>query len=140
LPARVANANELPDMPAMLRMHGSIDMTELDSLREQLRDFAAARDWDQFHSPKNLAMALAGEAGELVETFQWLTEEQSRNLSPQALVAASDEIADVLLYLVRLSDKLGIDPIAAANRKLLANAAKYPVDKARGNSRKYTEL
>ena len=115
-------------------------MTELDGLRDQLRAFAAARDWDQFHSPKNLAMALSAEAGELLEIFQWLTEAQSRSLSPQAQAAASDEIADVLLYLIRLSDKLGIDPVAAANRKIVANAAKYPADKARGSSRKYTEL
>jgi NTP pyrophosphatase (non-canonical NTP hydrolase) len=115
-------------------------VTELERLREELRDFAAARDWDQFHSPKNLAMALSVEAGELLEAFQWLTEEQSARLPPEALSAASDEVADVLLYLVRLSDKLGIDPIAAAHRKLLSNAEKYPADKARGNSRKYTEL
>ena len=115
-------------------------MTELEELREQLRDFAAARDWDQFHSPKNLAMALSVEAGELLETFQWLTEEQSGRLPPEALAAAGDEVADVFLYLIRLSDKLGIDPIAAAKRKLLSNAEKYPADKARGNSRKYTEL
>jgi dCTP diphosphatase len=115
-------------------------LTELESLREQLRDFAAARDWDQFHSPKNLAMALSVEAGELLETFQWLTEEQSRSLAPEALAAASDEVADVLLYLIRLSDQLGIDPIAAADRKLLANAKKYPADKARGSSKKYTEI
>lgn len=115
-------------------------MTELERLREQLREFAAARDWDQFHSPKNLAMALSAEAGELLEIFQWLTEEQSRSLAPEAHAAASDEVADVLLYLVRLADQLGIDPIAAANRKIVANAEKYPVDKARGNSRKYTEL
>lgn len=115
-------------------------MTELESLRDQLRDFAAAREWDPFHSPKNLAMALSAEAGELLEVFQWLTEEQSRRPSPETLAAASEEVADVLIYLVRLSDKLGIDPLVAANRKLLANAEKYPVDKARGNSRKYTEL
>ena len=115
-------------------------MTELESLRDQLREFAAARDWDQFHSPKNLAMALSAEAGELLELFQWLTEEQSRNLAPDAYAAASDEIADVLLYLIRLADKLGIDPIAAGRRKLLLNAEKYPTDKARGNSRKYTDL
>ncbi len=115
-------------------------MTEFERLRDQLRDFAAARDWDQFHSPKNLAMALAGEAGELLENFQWLTEEQSRRPSPETLAAAGEEVADILLYLIRLSDKLGIDPIAAANAKLVANAAKYPVDKARGNARKYTEL
>ena len=114
-------------------------MNELDALRERLRAFAAAREWDQFHSPKNLAMALAAEAGELLEIFQWLTEDESRNLSPAARAAASDEIADVLLYLVRLADTLGIDPAAAADRKLLANAERYPVDKARGNRRKYTQ-
>jgi NTP pyrophosphatase (non-canonical NTP hydrolase) len=115
-------------------------VTELENLRDQMREFAAARDWDQFHSPKNLAMALSVEAAELLEVFQWLTEEQSRSLTPEAHAAASDEIADVLLYLIRLSDALGIDPIAAARRKLVANGEKYPVDKARGNSRKYTEL
>ena len=115
-------------------------MTELEGLREELRDFAMARDWDQFHSPKNLAMALSAEAAELLEIFQWLTEEQSRSLAPEAHAAASDEIADVVLYLIRLGDKLGIDPVAAARRKLVANARKYPADKARGNSKKYTEL
>jgi dCTP diphosphatase len=115
-------------------------LTELERLRVQLREFAAARDWNQFHSPKNLAMALSAEAGELLEIFQWLTEEQSRSLTPEAQAAASDEIADVLLYLIRLSDQLGIDPIAAAKRKILANADKYPVHKARGTSKKYTEL
>jgi NTP pyrophosphatase (non-canonical NTP hydrolase) len=115
-------------------------LTDLDRLRERLREFAAARDWDQFHSPKNLAMALSAEAGELLEIFQWLTEEQSASLPAAAHAAASDEIADVLLYLIRLCDRLGIDPIAAAERKLLANAEKYPADKARGHSRKYTEL
>jgi NTP pyrophosphatase (non-canonical NTP hydrolase) len=115
-------------------------LTELENLREQLRRFAAEREWDQFHSPKNLAMALSAEAGELLETFQWLTEEQSRTLSPAAHAAASDEVADIFLYLIRLSDKLGIDPVAAAQRKLLRNAERYPADKARGNSKKYTEL
>ena len=115
-------------------------MTELEELREQLREFAAARDWEQFHSPKNLAMALSVEAGELLEIFQWLTEERSRNLSAEAKAAASDEIADVLLYLIRLGDQLGIDPIAAARRKIVENAKKYPADKARGSSKKYNEL
>jgi NTP pyrophosphatase (non-canonical NTP hydrolase) len=115
-------------------------MMTLEGLREALREFAAARDWDQFHSPKNLAMALSVEAGELLEVFQWLTEEQSRRLEPQAQAAASDEIADVLLYLIRLADQLGIDPVAAAQRKLTHNAQKYPADKARGNAKKYTEL
>jgi NTP pyrophosphatase (non-canonical NTP hydrolase) len=115
-------------------------VSDLESLRQQLRDFAAERDWDQFHSPKNLSMALAGEAGELLENFQWLTEEQSRHPTPEILAAAEEEIADVLLYLVRLADKLGIDPAEAAHRKMVANAAKYPVEKARGTAKKYTEL
>ena len=115
-------------------------MTELELLREQLRNFARERDWEQFHSPKNLAMALTVEAAELLEVFQWLTEEQSRGLEPAARARADEEIADVLLYLVRLADQLGIDPIAAARRKLEKNARKYPADKARGNARKYDEL
>ena len=115
-------------------------MSELETLRDQLREFAAARDWEQFHSPKNLAMALSAEAGELLEVFQWLTEEQSRRLEPSAHAAVSEEIADVLLYLIRLGDQLGIDPIAAAQRKLAMNEEKYPAEKARGNARKYTEL
>ncbi len=115
-------------------------MSELEQLREQLREFAAARDWDQFHSPKNLAMALSVEAAELLEKFQWLSEEQSRNLSADTSAAVAEELADVLLYLVRLSDKLGIDLMDAARNKLVVNANKYPVDKARGHSRKYNEL
>jgi NTP pyrophosphatase (non-canonical NTP hydrolase) len=115
-------------------------MTEFEQLRDQLRIFAAEREWDQFHSPKNLAMALCVEASELLEKFQWLSEDQSRNLSPELLPAVGEEAADVLLYLIQLSDKLGIDLIVAARDKLERNAQKYPVDKARGSSRKYTEL
>jgi NTP pyrophosphatase (non-canonical NTP hydrolase) len=115
-------------------------VTELGSLQERLREFADAREWGRFHSPKNLAMALSAEAGELLEVFQWLTEDESRSLAPAARAAAEEEIADVLLYLLRLSDELGVDPLAAAERKLAENARKYPVDKARGNARKYTEL
>jgi NTP pyrophosphatase (non-canonical NTP hydrolase) len=115
-------------------------MNDLEGLRMKLRDFAAARDWDQFHSPKNLAMALSAEAGELLEVFQWLNEEQSAALDAKAKSAAADEIADVLLYLVRLSDKLGLDPIAEANRKLAENEQRYPVDKARGSAKKSSEL
>ena len=115
-------------------------MNEIDNLRNQLRTFAAERDWDQFHSPKNLASALAVEAAELLENFQWLTEAESQQLPPEALAAVRAEVADVLLYLIRISDKLGIDLIAAANAKIVLNAKKYPVDKARGNSKKYTEL
>ena len=115
-------------------------MTDLEKLRDRLRQFTTERDWDQFHSPKNLAMALSVEAAELLETFQWLSEEQSRRLSPEALSAASEEIADILLYLIQLSDKLNIDLIAAANDKLAVNAQKYPADRARGTSKKYTDL
>jgi dCTP diphosphatase len=115
-------------------------MTELENLRDELREFAAQRDWDQFHSPKNLAMALSAEAGELLEVFQWLTPDESASLPPEKHAAVSEEIADVLLYAIRLSDKLGIDPIGAARAKLAANARKYPADKSRGNAKKYNEL
>ena len=115
-------------------------MSDLAGLRDQLRAFVAERDWDQFHSPKNLAMALSVEASELAEIFQWLTEEQSRDLDPKAREAAAAEIADVLLYLIRIADRLGIDPVAAAEKKMVANAQKYPADKARGNAKKYHEL
>ena len=115
-------------------------MTNLDPLRDALRAFTAARDWDRFHSPKNLAMALSVEVAELLEVFQWMTDPDSRNLEPAAKAAASEEVADVLLYLILLSDALGIDPVVAAERKMIANALKYPVEKARGTSAKYTRL
>jgi dCTP diphosphatase len=115
-------------------------VNELEKLRDQLRTFAAERDWDQFHSPKNLSSALAVEAAELLEKFQWLTEAQSQQLTPEALEDVGAEVADVLLYLIRLSDKLGIDLIAVANAKIVVNAIKYPVEKAHGTSKKYTEL
>ena len=115
-------------------------MTDLQSLRDQLRTFAAERDWDQFHSPKNLAAALAVEASELLEHFQWLTEAQSQQLPPETLDEVRAEVADVLLYLIRISDKLGIDLVEAAKAKILLNAEKYPVEKARGSSKKYTAL
>lgn len=114
--------------------------TSLASLRERLRDFAAARDWDQFHSPKNLAMALVAEAGELVEHFRWLTEAQSAALTPQVRAQVEHEIADVLIFLVRLCDKLDVDPLAAAAAKIAINESRYPVDKARGNARKHDRL
>jgi dCTP diphosphatase len=112
----------------------------LETLKLELRQFAAARDWNQFHSPKNLAAALAVEAAELLEPFQWLTEEQSRNLSPEKREAVRREIADVLIYLIRLADKLDIDLLQAVRDKIMENAAKYPVEKARGSSTKYTDL
>lgn len=115
-------------------------MSDLKKLREDLRQFAAERDWDQFHSPKNLEIALSVEASELLEPFQWLSEEASAALHPGARTQVEEEMADVLLYLIRLADKLDVDLVAAAKRKLEANARKYPVDKARGRSTKYTEL
>ena len=110
------------------------------AIRDELRRFAADRDWDQFHSPKNLASALAVEAAELLEPFQWLTEEQSRQLTAETSLAVREEMADVLLYLIRLADKLDIDLVAAANDKIIQNSAKYPVEKSRGSSKKYTDL
>jgi len=111
----------------------------LDDLRDRLRAFAAARDWDQFHSPKNLAMALIAEAAELVEHFQWLTEEQSAALPPEKKAEVAAELADVLLYLVRIADKLGVDLLAAAAAKLERNESKYPAQRVKGSARKYTE-
>lgn len=110
------------------------------ALRDALRRFAAERDWDQFHSPRNLAVALSVEAAELLEHFQWLTEEQSAALPPETRVRVGEEIADVLLYLIRLADKLNLDLVACAAAKMQLNAEKYPADKARGNARKYTDL
>ena len=115
------------------------DADSLDQLRDGLRRFAAAREWQQFHTPKNLAMALAVEVAELLEHFQWLTAEQSTALDARRRRAVADEIADVLLYLTRLADVLGIDAVAAARRKMQTNAKKYPVARARGNARKYSE-
>ncbi|HEX2830631.1 MAG TPA: nucleotide pyrophosphohydrolase [Burkholderiales bacterium] len=112
----------------------------LTQLRDRLRAFAAERDWDQFHNPKNLAMALSGEAAELMEHFQWLTFEQAADLGPGTRDEVALEAADVLLYLLRLCDKCGIDLAAAANRKLEINAERYPVDKARGQNTKYDKL
>jgi dCTP diphosphatase len=109
-------------------------------LREELRRFAAERDWVQFHSPKNLAIAVSVESGELLEHFQWLTAEQSANLADSELAKVRLELADVLLYLVSLSDKLGVDLVAAAFEKLELNAKKYPIELAKGNAKKYTNL
>ena len=112
----------------------------IEELQQALRRFAQERDWGQFHTPKNLATALSVEAAEVLEHFQWLTDEQSRNLSQEAKEKVGHEIADVLLYLLQLADQLHIDPLKAATEKLSMNAAKYPAEKARGNSKKYTEL
>lgn len=104
-------------------------VTDLPSLRDALREFAAERDWQPYHTPKNLAMAMIVEAAELVEHFQWLTPEQSLVLAPDKLLEVRDEVADTLIYLVELADVLGIDPIAAARDKIAKNAVKYPAPK-----------
>ena len=114
--------------------------TDLNTLKKRLREFAEVRDWDQFHSPKNLSMALSAEVAEIVEHFQWLTEEQSKNLPQDKLDEVETELADTLIYLIRLADKLGIDLLVAAQSKIELNEQKYPVDKAKGNAKKYTEL
>lgn len=111
----------------------------LDDLRARLQKFVDERDWSQFHSPKNLAMAMIVEAAELVEHFQWLTEQQSLEIATDKREQVSHEIADTFVYLLRMADVLGIDLIAAANAKIDLNAQKYPADKVRGSNAKYTE-
>ena len=113
--------------------------SELEALRDRLRQFADARDWDRFHSPKNLAMALSAEAAEVIEHFQWLNEAQSAQLAPEQREAVAAELADVLLYLIRLADKLGVDLAEAARRKIEANETRYPAERVRGSARKYNE-
>lgn len=112
----------------------------LENLRRQLDAFATERDWHQFHNPKNLAMALAAEAGELLEHFQWLTPDQAANLPTDTRNAVALECADVLLFLIRLADRVNIDLVAAANRKMAINAERYPADKSRGSAAKYDRL
>lgn len=114
-------------------------MRDLQELRARIREFVAERDWDRFHSPKNLAMALSVEASELVELFQWLTEEESAAPDAERRRRVAEELADVLWFLVRLADRLDIDLLEAAESKLAANAAKYPADRVRGNAKKYTD-
>lgn len=117
-----------------------MNQNDLETLKLRLRDFADSRDWNQFHSPKNLCMALSVEIAEITEHFQWLTEEQSRNLPQDKREEVATELADTLLYLIRLADKLKIDLAAAASSKIELNAQKYPVDMSRGNAKKYTEF
>lgn len=112
----------------------------LAALRLRIREFAAARAWERYHTPKNLAMALSVEAAELVEPFQWLTAEQSQHLDRNQHEAVRQEIADVLIYLTRLADVLEIDLLQAAADKLALNARKYPVDQAYASALKYSDL
>ncbi len=112
---------------------------DIDNLAGRLRAFARERDWEQFHAPKNLAMALAVEAAELMEHFQWLTEQQSTELPPTVQQQVAAELADVFIYTVRLADRLGVDLGVAVEAKIRVNAAKYPIEKCRGSAKKSTE-
>ena len=111
----------------------------MEDLKKQLIKFAKDRDWEQFHSPKNLAMAASVEVSEIVEIFQWMTEEESRRLKGKTLQNLEYEIGDVMNYLVALADKYGIDPVEAAKKKLAKNEKKYPASLVRGSSKKYNE-
>jgi len=117
-------------------------LIDIDGAAQALRQFAEERDWQQFHSPKNLVMALSGEVGELTEIFQWMTEADSHAAasSPKTAKAVRDELADVALYLIRLADALGVDLNEAVANKLASNAAKYPIEVSRGVSTKYDQL
>jgi len=116
-----------------------MDHDDLDALKLKLREFAEVRDWDQFHSPKNLSMALIAEAAELIEHFQWLKEEESAIIQGDKLEAVRMELADILIYLIRIADKLNIDLFDAVNKKIKINEEKYPEDKVKGQYKKYTE-
>src|SRR5215210_6138543 len=111
----------------------------LEDLRSVISAFIQERDWEQFHSPKNLAMALSVEVAEIVEHFQWLTEEQSANLGPEKLAEIREELGDVMIYLTELADKLGIDPVEAGRAKVEINGRKYPATLVKGRAAKYTE-
>ena len=114
--------------------------TTVAALRQLINEFVDQRAWHQFHAPKNLAMSLAIEAAELMEHFQWLTEQQSGELPPAAKQQVAAELADVLIYTVRLADRLGVDLEPAVEAKIRVNAAKYPVEKSRGSAKKYSQL
>ncbi len=120
----------------------ALRLIDVKGLSEALAAFSAERDWDQYHSPKNLVMALTGEVGELTEVFQWLSEAQSKSVAtnPDTATAVREELADVTLYLVRLASVLGVDLNEAVTLKLQKNALKYPLDKARGTHKKYDKL
>ena len=113
--------------------------SQLEELSRRLRRFAQERDWEQFHSPKNLSMALIGECGELIEHFQWLTEEQSYALAADKLAEVELEMADIQIYLLRLAERLGVDLLGAVQRKIALNEQKYPAERVRGSAKKYTE-
>lgn len=111
----------------------------MEELINELREFAKERDWEQFHSPKNLAMALSVEVAEIVEIFQWLTQEESKNLSQEKVEKVKQEIGDVMIFLTNLADKFGIDPLEAAREKIVMNRLKYPAELVKGKANKYSE-
>ena len=114
--------------------------SKLEEIKLKLRELAKERDWDQFHSPKNFSMALIVECAELVEHFQWLTDEQSKRLPEDTLDEVSLEMADIMIYLIRLADKLDVDLLETVERKMKLNAIKYPVEKSKGLATKYNKL
>jgi NTP pyrophosphatase (non-canonical NTP hydrolase) len=133
-----------PDRSARLkwgpyRHSGHSSIMNIQAIQNELETFAAERDWNQFHSPKNLAMALSVEVSELLEHFQWLTQEQSARPDAGTLGSVATEIADIQIYLLRLADKLGIDIESAVELKMQDNERKYPADRVRGSAAKYTE-
>lgn len=111
----------------------------LENLKNDILRFSEEREWGKFHSPKNLAMAVAAEAGELLEVFMWLTEDESRTLTDKQRTAVKDEIGDVLICLLNLAARLGVDPVVAGSEKMEKNRLKYPVEKSRGTAKKYDE-
>ncbi len=115
-------------------------MNSLDELKAEILKFNADREWEPFHNPKNLSIAVGVEAAELQEIFIWLTAEQSQNLSSELLAKVEDEVGDILICLVNFAAQVGIDPLTAAFKKLKKNHVKYPVDKSRGSAKKYDEL
>jgi len=108
-------------------------------LKLAMGKFAEERDWDQFHSPKNLSMALASETGELLDCFRWLTEKESYQLDDRQAQAVKEELADILLFTIRLADKLNIDLLSAAKDKIAKNEQNYPIDKVKGSAKKYNQ-
>ena len=116
-----------------------MDLVDVSKLASVLREFAEEREWTKFHTPKNLAMALSVEVAEIVEHFQWLTEQQSRELDAAKMAQVKQELADAFIYLVRLSDQLKIDLFEVADQKLAINESRYPADQVRGSAKKYSE-
>ena len=139
--SRKAGRRERPGINEQLKANGIVimDHEDFESLKIRLREFAEDRDWDQFHSPKNLSMALIAEAAELVEHFQWLKEEESAIIQGDKLEAVRMELADIQIYLIRIADKLNVDLFDAVEKKIEINEQKYPEDKVKGQHKKYSE-